>query len=72
MNSDVVRLDRSILLTMNKHRLQYLLFFILHMPKMTEVNLNYIMIDQHKLLTVFRRVLCEIQRKQSSFLTFKN
>ena len=72
MNSDVVRLDRSILLTMKKHRLQYLLFFILHMPKMTEVNLNYIMIDQHKLLTVFRRVLCEIQRKQSSFLTFKN
>ena len=72
MNSDVVRLDRSILLTMNKHRLQYLLFFILHMPKMTEVNVNYKMIDQHKLLTVFRRVLCEIQRKQSSFLTFKN
>ena len=34
--------------------------------------LNYIIIDQRKLLTVFRSVVCEIQRNQSNLLTFKN
>ena len=28
--------------------------------------------NQHKLLTVCRSVLCEVQRNQSNFLTFKN
>ena len=36
------------------------------------INLNYIIIDQRKLLTVFRIVLCEVQRNQSNLLTFKN
>ena len=36
------------------------------------INLNYIIIDQRKLLTVFWSVLCEIQRNQSNLLTFKN
>ena len=35
-------------------------------------NLKYIIIDQCKQLTLFRSVLCEIQRSQSNLLTFKN
>ena len=31
-----------------------------------EHNLNYTLIDQRKLLTIFRRVLCEIQANQSN------
>ena len=39
-----------ILLTMNKHLLQYLLLcFVLHMPNIIYLNLNYIIIDQRKL-----------------------
>ena len=75
MNSGVVRLDHimSILITMNKHRSQSLLLcFVLHMPNIIQLNLNYAIIDQRKLLTVFRSVLCEIQRNQPNLLTFKN
>ena len=67
MNSGVVRLDQimSILITMNKHRLQsLLLYFVLQMPN--------IIIDQRKLLTVIRSVLCKIQRNQSNLLTLAN
>ena len=75
MNSGFERLDQimSILITINKHRLQSLLLcFVLPMPDIIELNLNYIIIDQCKLLTVFDSVLCEIQRNQSNLLTFKN
>ena len=70
MNSGVVRLDQrmSILQTSNNHRLQSLLLcYVLHI-----LNLNYKIIDQRKLLKVFRSVLCEIQRNQSNLLTSKN
>ena len=54
-----------------EHRLQPLLLcFVLHMPSI--IYMNYIIIDQRKLLTVFWSVLCEIQRNQSNLLTFKN
>ena len=33
---------------------------------------NYIIINQRKLLTIFRRVLFEIQANQSNFFTFEN
>ena len=60
------------LLTMNKNRLQHLLLcFVLHMPNIILLSLNYIIIDQCKLPTVFRSVLCEIQRNESNLLTFK-
>ena len=36
------------------------------------IKLKLHIIDQRKLLTVFRSVLCEIQRSQSNVLTFKN
>ena len=36
------------------------------------IKLKLYIIDQRKLLTVFRSVLCEIQRNQSNFLTFQN
>ena len=75
MNSAVVRLDQvmSIFLTMNKHRLQSLLLhFVLHMPNIIYLNSNFIIIDQHKPLTIFRGVLCEIQENQSNLLTLKN
>ena len=59
------------MLTINKHCLQSLLLcFVLHMPNIIQLNLSYIIIDQHKLLTIFRSVLCEIQRNQSNLLTF--
>ena len=48
MYSGVLRLDQitSVLLTMNKHRLQsLLLWFVLHMPNITLLNLNYTIID---------------------------
>ena len=73
MKSGVVGLDQimPILLTMNKHGLQSLLVrFVLHMPSIIWLNLNYITIDQRKLLNCY--VLCEIQANQSNFLTFKN
>ena len=44
----ILRLDQitSVLLTMNKHRLQsLLLWFVLHMPNITLLNLNYTIID---------------------------
>ena len=47
------RSDTSILLTMNKHRLQSLMLcFVLHMPNIIWLNSYYITIDQRKLLTV--------------------
>ena len=36
------------------------------------IKLKLNIIDQRKLLTVFRSVLCEIERNQSNLLTFKN
>ena len=57
MNSGVVRLDQimSLLLTMSKHRLQSLLLcFVLHMPNIILLNLNYIITDQRKLFDVER------------------
>ena len=36
------------------------------------IKLNYFIIDQRKLLTIFRRVQCEIQANQSNLLTFQN
>ena len=60
MNWGVVSLDQimSILLTMNKNRLQSLLLrFVLHLPNIIQLNLTYIIIDQRKLLTVFWSVL---------------
>ena len=54
MNSGTVRLDQI----MNKHRLQFLLLrFVLHMPNIISLNLNYMLIDQCKLLTLFRSML---------------
>ena len=44
---------------MNKHGLHLLLRFCLHMPNITQLNLNYIIIDQGK-------VLCGIQANQSN------
>ena len=44
----ILRLDQitSVLLTMNKHRLQsLLLWFVLHMSNITLLNLNYTIID---------------------------
>ena len=69
MNSGIVRLDQMmpILITMKKHRLHLLLCFVFYMPKIIQLNLNYIIIDQCYLLTIFRRVLCEIQANQSNF-----
>ena len=75
MNPGVVRIDHvmSILLKLNKNRQQSLLLcFVLFMSNIIELNLNYIIIDQPKLLTVFRSVLGKIQRKQSYLLTLKN
>ena len=37
-----------------------------------EHNLIYILIDQRKLLAMFRRVLCEIQANQSNCSPLKN
>ena len=62
-----------ILLAMNKHRFQFLqLRFVLHMSNIIQLNLNYVIIDQRKLLTVFPSVLCEIQRNQSNLPALKN
>ena len=47
-----LRLDqrKSVLLATNKHRLQSLMLcFVLHMPNIIKLNLNYVIIDQHKL-----------------------
>ena len=66
MNSDLVQLDQriSILLTMNQHQLQSLqLCFVLRMSNIIQLQLNYVIIDQRKLLAVSHSVLCEIQRK---------
>ena len=54
MKSGVLRIDPilSISLTINKHRLCPLL----HMPHIISLNLNYIIINQRKLLTIFRKV----------------
>ena len=61
----------SVVQTMNKHRLwSLLLYFVLHMPNI--INLNYIIVDRRKLLTLFRSVLCEFQRNQSNLLTLKH
>ena len=61
----------SILLTMNKYPLQSLLLrFVLHMPNIIYLNLNYIIIDQLKLLTIFLSVLCKIQANQSNLLIY--
>ena len=54
----------STFLMMDKHPLQLLMCFVLQMPSIIELNLNYIMIDQRKLLTISRSVLCEIQANQ--------
>ena len=43
-----------------------LVFFIAHAEQ------NLIKLNQRILLTVFRRVLCEIQANQLNFLTFEN
>ena len=51
-----------------KHRLCSLF----HMPNITQLNLIYIIFNQRKLLAIFRRVLCEIQANQLSFLTFSS
>ena len=70
MNSGLVRLDQImfILLIMNKYHLMSLLLrFVLHMP-----NVNHNIIDQRQLLTIFRRVLCEIPANLSNLLAFKN
>ena len=67
MNSGVVLLDQimSILLTMNKHRLQSLLLcFVLHMSNISYLNLNYIIIDQRKLLTDFG--VCYVKFKENN------
>ena len=46
------------LIKINKHCLQFLLLcFVLHMPNIISLNLNYMLIDQCKLLTLFRSML---------------
>ena len=54
MKSGVLQIDPilSISLTINKHRLCPLL----HMPHIISLNLNYIIINQRKLLTIFWKV----------------
>ena len=66
MNSSVIRLYQvmSILLTMNKHHL----FCFVH----DEYNLIKLKLYINAALTIFWRVLCEIQTNQSNLLTFEN
>ena len=68
MNSGVLRLYQimSILQIMNKDRLSFLVHMLNNL-----INLSYIIINQHKLLTVFRRVPYQIQANQSNFLGLK-
>ena len=49
-----------------------LLHFVLHMPNVIWLNLDYLIIDQRKLLKRFRCALCEIQANQSNFWIFTN
>ena len=78
MNSGVIRLDQitPILLAMSNHACLLCLVILSNILGFTyaehNLNLNYIIVDQRKLLTVFRSVLCEIQRNQSNLLTFKD
>ena len=78
MNSGVIRLDQitPILLAMSNHACLLCLVILSNILGFTyaehNLNLNYIIVDQRKLLTVFRSVLCEIQRNQSNLLTLKN
>ena len=82
MNSGVIRLDQitPILLAMSNHACLLCLVILSNILGFTYAEhnlnlnyiLNYIIVDQRKLLTVFRSVLCEIQRKQSNLLTLKN
>ena len=60
MKSDSLRLRQimSILLTMNKHRLQsFTAVFYFTQAEHNLINLNYVKIDQRKLFTVFQSVL---------------
>ena len=78
MNSGVIRLDQitPILLAMSNHACLLCLVILSNILGFTyaehNLNLNYIIVDQRKLLTVFWSVLCEIQRNQSNLLTLKN
>ena len=59
----------SKLLTLNNYRLHSsLLCFVLHMPNIIWLNLNH----KRMLLTLFGRVLCQIQANESNLRTFKN
>ena len=71
MSSVFFRLDRimSKLLILNNYRLQSLLLcFVLHMPNIIWLNLNH----KRMLLTLFGRVLCQIQASEWNLLTLKN
>ena len=57
---DVVRLDQIMYI------LLIMMCFVLDMPKIIQLSPHYIIIDQRKLLTIFRRALCEIQANQSN------
>ena len=70
MNLRVFRLDQrmSISLTINKHRLQSLLFCFAH----AEHHLIKLKLYNNRSAQAVNSLLCETRRNQANLLTFKN
>ena len=66
MNSGVVRLDQIMPIFLTMYKLAFTAAFCFAHAEHNLIKLNYIVIDQRKLLSIFRRVVYEIQANQSN------